>query len=355
MQLSFDFAASYTQLSAGKLKLTVKASLNKGQTWTELWNAKDHLPTVDEDSSVEDITGKGSVAIPSAFCVDGAQFAFVFESSDRRKGSVAVDNVVLDASGTPAPNLYGITIADMEHGTVTASKSVAAENDIITLTVTPDAGYHLKDGSLMANDEVVTGNTFTMPGKEVRVTALFAADDAAPDTGSYKDGTYTGSAQGKFGLVYVTVTVVDGKIDSIDATNEKETPSYWEKAIAIIENLLGIGKDDNFNNVDTIGGATISSEAIKEAVQNALKNAAQEDSGIFDGGSGTQHSPYLISTIDTLMKLAESVKNILIFAVIKFFKYCNFRHFLLPVVLFTIVSVIYLSVTEPIFSNPFFK
>ena len=310
MQLGFDFAASYTQLSAGNLKLTVKASLNKGQTWTELWNAQDHMGEIDEDNAPEDVTGTGSISIPANYCVPGARFAFVFESAVRTGASAAIDNVHFAAGETPAPTeRYGITIADMTNGTVTADKATAAAGETVTLTVTPDAGYHLQDGSLMANDEVVTGNTFTMPGKEVRVTALFVADDAAPDTGSYKDGTYTGSAQGKFGLVYVTVTVVDGKIDSIDATNEKETPSYWEKAIAIIKNLLGIGKDDDFNNVDTIGGATISSEAIKEAVQNALKKAAQEDSGIFDGGSGTQQSPYLISTIDTLMKFAESVND----------------------------------------------
>ena len=310
MQLGFDFAASYAQLSTGNLKLTVKASLNKGQTWTEIWNAQDHMGEIDEDNTPEDVTGTGSLSIPASYCAPGARFAFVFESAAKTGASAAIDNVVFKAGEAPAPiDRYGITIAPMTNGTVTADKATAAAGENVTLTVTPDAGYHLKDGSLMANDEVVTGNTFTMPGKEVRVTALFAADDAAPDTGSYKDGTYTGSAKGKFGLVYVTVTVVDGKIDSIDATNEKETPSYWEKAIAIIKNLLGIGKDDDFNNVDTIGGATISSEAIKEAVQNALKKAAQEDSGIFDGGSGTQQSPYLISTIDTLMKFAESVND----------------------------------------------
>lgn len=199
----------------------------------------------------------------------------------------------------------------MTHGTVTADKATAAAGETVTLTVTPDAGYHLKDGSLMANDEVVTGNTFTMPGKEVRVTALFAADDAAPDTGSYKDGTYTGSAKGhsKDVPVTVTVTVVNGSISSIDVTEQNESEGYWEKAVAIIEKLLGLGNDDAVSNVDTIGGATQSSTAIKEAVQNALKNAAQEDSGIFDGGSGTQQSPYLISTIDTLMKFTESVND----------------------------------------------
>ena len=312
MQLGFDFAASYAQLSAGNLKLTVKASLNKGQTWTELWNAQDHMGEIDEDNAPEDVTGTGSLSIPANYCVPGARFAFVFESAVRTGASAAIDNVHFAAGETPAPTeRYGITIADMTNGTVTADKATAAAGETVTLTVTPDAGYHLKDGSLMANDEVVTGNTFTMPGKEVRVTALFAADDAAPDTGSYKDGTYTGSAKGhsKDVPVTVTVTVVNGSISSIDVTKQDESEGYWEKAVAIIEKLLGLGNDDAVSNVDTIGGATQSSTAIKEAVQNALKNAAQEDSGIFDGGSGTQHSPYLISTIDTLMKFAESVND----------------------------------------------
>ena len=312
MQLGFDFAASYTQLSTGNLKLTVKASLNKGQTWTEIWNAQDHMGEIDEDNTPEDVTGTGSLSIPASYCVPGARFAFVFESAAKTGASAAIDNVVFKAGEAPAPiDRYGITIAPMTNGTVTADKATAAAGENVTLTVTPDAGYHLKDGSLMANDEVVTGNTFTMPGKEVRVTALFAADDAAPDTGSYKDGTYTGSAKGhsKDVPVTVTVTVVNGSISSIDVTKQDESEGYWEKAVAIIEKLLGLGNDDAVSNVDTIGGATQSSTAIKEAVQNALKNAAQEDSGIFDGGSGTQHSPYLISTIDTLMKFAESVND----------------------------------------------
>ena len=312
MQLSFDFAASYAQLSTGNLKLTVKASLNKGQTWTEIWNAQDHMGEIDEDNTPEDVTGTGSLSIPASYCVPGARFAFVFESAAKTGASAAIDNVVFKAGEAPAPiDRYGITIAPMTNGTVTADKATAAAGETVTLTVTPDAGYHLKDGSLMANDEVVTGNTFTMPGKEVRVTALFAADDAAPDTGSYKDGTYTGSAKGhsKDVPVTVTVTVVNGSISSIDVTKQDESEGYWEKAVAIIEKLLGLGNDDAVSNVDTIGGATQSSTAIKEAVQNALKNAVQEDSGIFDGGSGTQHSPYLISTIDTLMKFAESVND----------------------------------------------
>ena len=309
MQLSFDFAANYKTLSSGALKLTVKASLDKGQTWTEIWNAKDHMGAIDEDNTPEDVTGKGSVAIPSNFCVAGAQFAFVFENTGKNGASAAIDNVVFKAGEAPAPNLYGITIAPMQNGTVTADKSVAAENEIITLTVTPDTGYHLKAGSLLAGDIVVDGSTFTMPAKAVTITALFEQDAAEPAAGSYKDGVYTGSAKGCKGTVAVSVTVENGKIKSIDVTEQKETESYWEKAKATIANLLGLGDDSAVAAVDTKTGATLSSEAIKTAVQNALKSAKQEDSGIFDGGSGTEQSPYLINSVDTLLAFAQSVND----------------------------------------------
>ena len=303
MALTFDFGGSYEELSSGSIKFTVKATKDKGQTWTEIWNAKEHLPTVDEDSSVEDITGKGNVAIPSTFCVDGAQFAFVFESSDRRNGSVAVDNVVLDTSSTPAPERYGITIATVQNGTVTADKATATEGETVTLTVKPDTGYHLK--SLMAGDKTLTSApyTFTMPAKEVTVSALFEKDAEQPTTGSYKDGTYTGSAKGHDSTVPVTVTVTveNGNISRIDVTKQNETKGYWEKAIAIIEKLLGLGNDSAVDDVTTISGATQSSTAIKEAVQNALKDAEEAD--------GSESNPYVIANIDQLKAFADAVNK----------------------------------------------
>ncbi len=301
MALTFDFGGSYEELSSGSIKFTVKATKDKGQTWTEIWNAKEYLPTVDEDSSVEDITGKGNVAIPSTFCVDGAQFAFVFESSDRRNGSVAVDNVVLDTSSTPAPERYGITIATMQNGTVTADKTTAAAGETVTLTVNPDAGYHLK--SLMAGDETLTSApyTFTMPAKEVTVSALFEKDAEQPTTGSYKDGTYTGSATGHGGKVSVTVTVKNGNISNIEVTEQQETPKYWEKAKATISALLGLGDDASVDAVDTKTGATLSSEAIRQAVKNALKNAEEAD--------GSESNPYVIANIDQLKAFADAVNK----------------------------------------------
>ena len=307
MELTFDFGASYDTLSSGSFQFTVKATKDKGQTWTTLWDAKDHMGTIDEGNEPENITGKGSIAIPAPFCDGSAQFAFVFESSKKQGGSVAVDNVALDKGSSTGTTMYGITIAAMEHGTVTANRSVAEAGDTITLTVTPEEGYQLKSGSLMANDAVVTGNTFTMPDKAVRITALFEQKAVTPTTGSYKDGTYTGSATGHGGKVSVTVTVKNGNISSIDVTEQKESKDYWQKAIAIIEKLLGRGNDSAVADVDTITGATLSSAAIKEAVQNALKNAVEENSGIFASGNGSESRPYIIDNVKRLQDFAAAV------------------------------------------------
>lgn len=304
MQLSFDFAASYAQLSAGTLKLTVKASLDKGRTWTEIWTAKDHMGTIDEENTPEDVTGKGNIAIPANFCKTGAQFAFVFESAARTGASAAIDNVVFVAGKDPAPVArYAVKIAEMTNGTVTADKTTATEGETVTLTVKPDTGYHLK--SLMAGDKTLTSApyTFTMPAKEVTVSALFEKDAEQPTTGSYKDGTYTGSAKGHDSTVPVTVTVTveNGNISRIDVTKQNETKGYWEQAIAIIEKLLGLGNDSDVNDVKTISGATQSSTAIKEAVQNALKSAKEED--------GSESNPYVIANIDQLKAFADAVNK----------------------------------------------
>ena len=304
MQLSFDFAASYAQLSAGTLKLTLKASLDKGRTWTEIWTAKDHMGTIDEENTPEDVTGKGNIAIPANFCKTGAQFAFVFESAARTGASAAIDNVDFAAGTAPAPVArYAVKIAEMTNGTVTADKTTATEGETVTLTVKPDAGYHLK--SLMAGDKTLTSApyTFTMPAKEVTVSALFEKDAEQPTTGSYKDGTYTGSAKGHDSTVPVTVTVTveNGNISRIDVTKQNETKGYWEKAIAIIEKLLGLGNDSTVDDVTTISGATQSSTAIKEAVQNALKSAEEAD--------GSESNPYVIANIDQLKAFADAVNK----------------------------------------------
>ena len=72
--------------------------------------------------------------------------------------------------------LFRVIINASEHGTVTASKTLANQNDPITLTITPDEGYVL-DELTVVNDYgdpiELTNNSFNMPMYDVKVWATF--------------------------------------------------------------------------------------------------------------------------------------------------------------------------------------
>lgn len=96
-------------------------------------------------------------------------------------------------------------------------------------------------------------------------------EDEDSKNGSYKDGTYTGEAQGFGGPVDVEVIIENGKISEINITSaEKEDGAYLSMAEDIIPTIIEAQSAD----VDTISGATFSSTGIKEAVTQALEEAA---------------------------------------------------------------------------------
>ena len=72
---------------------------------------------------------------------------------------------------------YSVTVASVEHGSVTADKSKAYKGEEVTLTVTPDIGYKLDSLTVKDadnNEITVTDNKFTMPESNVTVSAVFA-------------------------------------------------------------------------------------------------------------------------------------------------------------------------------------
>ena len=90
------------------------------------------------------------------------------------------------------------------------------------------------------------------------------------ESGTWKDGTYTGSGKGFGGTISVKVTVEDGKISAIDVTSASgETASYFSKAKGIIPKMIS----GQTTNVDVASGATYSSNGIITAVRNALSKA----------------------------------------------------------------------------------
>jgi len=81
-----------------------------------------------------------------------------------------------------------------------------------------------------------------------------------------KDGTYSGTGQGRNGNVNVSVIVKDGKVTSIDIVSSNEDAPYFNRAIAIIDSII----EKQSLDVSKISGATMSSNGILEAVAKAL-------------------------------------------------------------------------------------
>ena len=89
-------------------------------------------------------------------------------------------------------------------------------------------------------------------------------------TGPYVDGTYTGSSYGYSGRVNVTVTIQGGQIASIEQSNS-DSPEFFDAAWGAI--YPQIMANQSADGVDTVSGATFSSEGILGAVQKALAQA----------------------------------------------------------------------------------
>lgn len=92
----------------------------------------------------------------------------------------------------------------------------------------------------------------------------------ASDPGEYRDGTYTGSAQGYGGRISLEVVVSKGNIDEIHVVSAtKEDAAYWNMAKQLIPQII----KKQTTEIDTISGATFSSIGILNATAEALNQA----------------------------------------------------------------------------------
>lgn len=97
-----------------------------------------------------------------------------------------------------------------------------------------------------------------------------AIDSMTAKKVAYTAGTYEGTAQGFGGEVKAVVTVTETGIASVELTGDDETP---ELGGAALEKLASAFTEAGTADVDGIAGATISSDAAKQAVQAALDQA----------------------------------------------------------------------------------
>ena len=97
-----------------------------------------------------------------------------------------------------------------------------------------------------------------------------AATAASEEAGIYTPGTYTGTAAGKNGDVKVEVTFSANAIDSVKVVEHSETAGISD---GTIENIPAAIVENQSLAVDTVSGATVTSDAILNAVADAVAQA----------------------------------------------------------------------------------
>jgi len=213
---------SGTPTADGTAKFTVKATNSAGSNTKELSITITKAPAAEYTVTVTTVGG-GTASASSAKAVVGTEIRLTAKPDEGYRfkewqvvsptGLVITNNkftmpdsdvevkAIFEKDAPPAPTEFTVTVTSGGNGTASASLAKAAAGTEITLSATPDKGYHLKEWQVESpTGLVITNNKFTMPDSNVEVKAIFEedappapTDPAKPNisvTGAY---TYNGS------------------------------------------------------------------------------------------------------------------------------------------------------------------
>ena len=89
-----------------------------------------------------------------------------------------------------APTEYTVTVTSGGNGTASASHAKAVVGTEITLTATPNKGYHFKEWQVISGGVTIKDDKFTMPSANVEVKAIFEKDTGGGGGGYNPPVTY---------------------------------------------------------------------------------------------------------------------------------------------------------------------
>jgi len=205
--------------------------------------------------------------------------AIIFSQPEETGDDVAVEEEVEDGTYTGTGNGYGGPI-EVE---VTVDGGEITDVAVLEHSESPD----ISDPAIEEIPQAIVNNNSTDVDVASGATAssegiMEAVNNALPETSSeeaasttYEDGTHTGTAEGAHGPVEVEVTVVDSEITDVTVLNHNETEDIADPAIEEVTQAI---VDNNSTDVDVTSGATVTSNAIMAAVDDAVAGTDNEDS-----------------------------------------------------------------------------
>ena len=169
---------------------------------------------------------------------------------------------------------YTVTVENDGNGSASAAPASAAKGEEITLTATPDSGYHLKEWQTVSGGVTISNNRFTMPADNVTVKAIFEKKSGGGTSsgggGSSGSAAPTASTtipvSGEAGTIRITAT-----INGTTATISEIDPAELKKVIGttgIVKIVLnGLNMD-----IDRVNLPTNSIQVIVNAAEHTHNN-----------------------------------------------------------------------------------
>jgi uncharacterized protein with FMN-binding domain len=120
------------------------------------------------------------------------------------------------------------------------------------------------------DDALQTANQ-TIERAAMTIESMNSGEDAAAVLrGKYDDGVYTGTAPGYGGPITMRVTIVNGYISTLEVVSaDYEDAPYYNAAIDLLNDVMATQDP----TVDTVAGATVTSDGIINAMKEALSGA----------------------------------------------------------------------------------
>ena len=189
---------------------------------------------------------------------------------------------------------YAVTVRDDGHGTGSVDPASATAGTEITLTATPNAGYHFKEWQVMSGDVTVRDDKFTMPSDNVEIKAIFE-EDAPPTPTEYTvtvktDGNGTASASHAKAVVGTEITLTAAP-----------NAGYHFKEWQVMSGDVTV-RDDKF----TMPGSDVEVKAIFE---EDAPPAPTEYTVAFDGNDGTPSVGSMTTTNQKLTSLPNASRS----------------------------------------------
>lgn len=219
--------------------------------------------------------GQGSTTTPTTEVPEGGYKDGTYQGSGTGFGGTITVQVTVSGGKITAVDILS---ASGETGSYFASAQSVVGKVLSSQSPNVDAvsgATYSSNGIIQAVQNALSqaGNSDSAtPGATPTPTPKPAKKPKKDTSVSYKDGVYEGQAEGFDGTVTVKVTIKNGKIKKISNTNT-DTPEFFNKAWKTIKS--NVISRQSTSEIDTVSGATFSSNGILGALSQALSKADQ--------------------------------------------------------------------------------